>query len=273
MNTSIWYVDISIYYVISHDNISWFSMKYVEVWLSLIWYCRCSCNEIHQSSQSSSCEASENGALSTKVNGSRFGFASTVLATMAMVPMWWPIQRAEMLQPTDPTCSKAPMEYCMYICVVLFRQKKDMFTYICVYISTHVILIYILVLPFYIYIYIWYLCLYLSWLTKILSTMDSDINQEKLEARAKRFGASEARLKPRQIQQVEHMLLSLNRKHILKIEISWDVRLVSFLQKGNRFGCVNSFESHCCCFQLSSHLDWVKPVLGREPTQMGLQNK
>jgi hypothetical protein len=50
--------------------------------------------------------------------------------------------------------------------------------------------------------------------------MDSDINQEKLEARAKRFGASEARLKPRQIQQVEHVLLSLNRKHILEIEIS-----------------------------------------------------
>ena len=40
-----------------------------------------------------------------------------------------------------------------------------------------------------------YVYIYLDWL-KILSTMDSDINQEKLEARAKRFGASEARLKP-----------------------------------------------------------------------------
>jgi hypothetical protein len=69
---------------------------------------------------------------------------------------------------------------------------------------------------------------------------------------------------------VEHVLLSLNRKHILEIEISWDVRLVSFLQKGNRFGCVNSFESHCCCFQLSSQFRLGETCFGQRTNTDGL---
>lgn len=78
MNTSIWYVDISIYYVISHDDVSWFSMKYVEVWQ--VWHIfdmgtvGVLATKFTSQPSHPSCEASENGALSTKVRvGSRFG--------------------------------------------------------------------------------------------------------------------------------------------------------------------------------------------------------